>query len=113
MTLAVEMPPDSYGRLEATATLIVDAFVAARRHAPVLAPAELRRGDHSEWENCSAYAQCVIRRDRRGLRVAGRRESPRASSCASRAVLFLRSPSTAAPFTIFFKCAHCSSGPRC
>ena len=27
MTLAVEMPPDSYGRLEATATLIVDVFV--------------------------------------------------------------------------------------
>ena len=106
VTLAVEMPSDSYGRLEATATLIVDVFVDGANALPRSAPAELRRDDFSKWEKLLGLRECFIRRDRRGLRVAGRRERARASSCAVACGSLLRSPSRAAPGTASsLKCA--------
>ena len=56
MTLAVEMPPDSYGRLEATATLIVDVFVDGASTHQFWRPPNCVATTVASGKNCSAYA---------------------------------------------------------
>ena len=56
VTLAVEMPPDSYGRLEATATLIVDVFVDGVKTNQFWRPPNCVAATVASGKNCSAYA---------------------------------------------------------
>ena len=56
VTLAVEMPPDSYGRLEATATLIVDVFVDGATAHQFWRPPNCVATTVASGKNCSAYA---------------------------------------------------------
>ena len=56
VTLAVEMPPDSYGRLEATATLIVDVFVDGATAHQFWRPPNCVATTVESGKNCSAYA---------------------------------------------------------
>ena len=56
VTLAVEVPPDSYGRLEATATLIVDVFVDGVNSNQFWRPPNCVAATVASGKNCSAYA---------------------------------------------------------
>ena len=56
VTLAVEMPPDSYGRLEATATLVVDIFVDGATTHQFWRPPNCVAATVASGKNCSAYA---------------------------------------------------------
>ena len=87
VTLAVEMPPDSYGRLEATATLIVDVFVDGAAAHQFWRPPNCVATTIEAGRNCSAYANATFVETAAAYGVAGRRE-PRAEQAPARRVRF-------------------------